>query len=246
MPKTDTGSSDTPQPTVSQSPPPSTSDNSGGSTGSTDTQSQPSKIKGHTQSYSGGFSQGKIDGSVGVYDPVPACAGKTGKDAEHCGIGYKTAYVQNCKKSPDGCGDGPTTCPPGEKCGPTIPVGCQAPSNCPVPPEPPLKQCPNGQIITTGTCPPLPKQCKEFSNGTLVKCVFTKTIVHKQTVGTSTNTNDVNLFILTTCTADFNNNALNTAMAALCDSTITMMHNDGLDAQLPQVDMYLKARGLLQ
>jgi hypothetical protein len=52
--------------------------------------------------------------------------------------------------------------------------------------------------------------------------------------------------IVTTCTADQNNGILNGNLAALCDSTITMMHNDGLDAQLPQVDLYLKARGLLQ
>jgi hypothetical protein len=59
------------------------------------------------------------------------------------------------------------------------------------------------------------------------------------------NNNDVNLQLVTVCTADYNSGILNSQTQALCDSTITMMHNDGLNAQLPQVDLYLKARGLL-
>jgi hypothetical protein len=59
-------------------------------------------------------------------------------------------------------------------------------------------------------------------------------------------TNDINLLLVTTCTADENNGVLSGNLAALCDASITMMHDDGVNAQLPQVDMYLKARGLLQ
>ena len=68
----------------------------------------------HTGDFLVGYNLGSQDGSVGVYDPVPACVGKTGAALEHCYTGYKDAYVTACHKSPFGCGDGPTICPPGE------------------------------------------------------------------------------------------------------------------------------------
>ena len=74
----------------------------------------------------------------------------------------------------------------------------------------------------------------------------THTTVTQIVLGLAANTNNINLFLVTTFTADQNSDVLNENLAALCNSTITMMHNDGLDSQLPQVDMYLKARGLLQ
>lgn len=52
------------------------------------------------------------------------------------------------------------------------------------------------------------------------------------------------LGIVTICTADQNNGISNGNLTAICDSSITMMHNNGLDAQLPQVDMYLKQEKL--
>lgn len=42
---------------------------------------------------------------------------------EHCYTGYKDAYVTACHRSQFGCGDGPTTCPPGE-----IPSDCHVPA----------------------------------------------------------------------------------------------------------------------
>jgi hypothetical protein len=111
----------------------------------------------------------------------------------------------------------------------------------------PIK-CPEGTILVDGKCR---KDCHKVDNSTVIECQgpsHTRTIVRNtiQQVPLATNTNDINLMIVTTCTADQNNGILNGNLAALCDSTITMMHNDGLDAQLPQVDLYLKARGLLQ
>jgi hypothetical protein len=35
-------------------------------------------------------------------------------------------------------------------------------------------------------------------------------------------------------------------IATLCDTGITLMHNQGLAATIPQIDQYLKARGLLE
>ncbi len=68
----------------------------------------------HTGDFLAGYHLGSQDGSVGIYDPVPACTGKTGAALEHCYTGYKDAYVTACHKSQFGCGDGPITCPPGE------------------------------------------------------------------------------------------------------------------------------------
>lgn len=68
----------------------------------------------HTRDFLAGYDLGSQDGNVGVYDPVPACAGKIGAALEHCYTGYKDAYVTACRKSQFSCGDGPTTCPTGE------------------------------------------------------------------------------------------------------------------------------------
>jgi hypothetical protein len=166
--------------------------------------------------------------------------------------------------------------PPPSPPPPTCPNGGQPDSSGKCPPSPPPPgPCPNGaQPDKNGKCPPLPN-CKDgqgwiagrpppckvpkgcfihgmFVDGIRVVCPshHTTVIVHNTHTTTvqqvPTNTNDINLMLVTTCTADQNNVVLNGNLAALCDSTITMMHNDGLDAQLPQVDLYLKARGLLQ
>lgn len=79
---------------------------------------------------------------------------------------------------------------------------------------------------------------------TNIKCIVHKTVVRHNTIQ-QVGTTDVNLFIVTSCTTDFNDGTLKGELATLCDTSITMMHNEGYNSQLPQVDMYLKARGLL-
>lgn len=166
--------------------------------------------------------------------------------------------------------------PPGEDLGTNCPSGATVVNGrCTVQGNPFPVHCPSGVTVfgLNTKCPPPPSDCKDgsivtfFNNCHLQKdcfkvpfgvdtsrivCIHSRTVVHNthttiiQQVPTATSPNDVNLMIVTTCTADQNNGVLSGNLAALCDSTITMMHNDGLDAQLPQVDMYLKARGLLQ
>lgn len=172
--------------------------------------------------------------------------------------------------TPDSSGKCPQTVPPP----PTpCPNGAQPDKNGNCPPPPPPKLCPDGSIPVNGKCPSI-HECKNgqvfiaghrpcevskdcFTVGvgidgirvvcpTIVVHNTHTTVVQQAPPVATTNTNDINLLIVTTCTADFNDNQFPSSTAALCDSTITMMHNDGLDAQLPQVDLYLKARGLLQ
>lgn len=84
--------------------------------------------------------------------------------------------------------------------------------------------------------------CPPHHRTVIVHNTHTTTIV-QQPVSTIS---DLNLFIVTSCTADFNNGQFPATTATLCDTSIIMMHNQGLNSQLPQVDLYLKARGLLQ
>jgi len=74
----------------------------------------PPPVEHHTADFLAGYGLGSQDGSIGVYDLAAACAGKVGAALEHCYVGYKDAYVSACHQSKFGCGDGPTTCPPGE------------------------------------------------------------------------------------------------------------------------------------
>lgn len=149
----------------------------------------------------------------------------------------------------------PTPCPSGTQADKT---GKCVPSPIPCPKGTELDKtgkcvpilCPEGSVLVDGRCQP---HCHLIRNGTEVLCIrpgqsHTTVIEHNtvQQVPLTANTNNINLVIVTTCTADQNNGVLNGNLAALCDSTITMMHNYGLNSQLPQVDMYLKARGLLQ
>jgi response regulator receiver domain-containing protein len=169
--------------------------------------------------------------------------------------GYNDSYVASCTHGKFGCGDGPTTCTQGEKCvlpsSLPQPQPCKGNGICPSPPPPGPTPCKKGEVLINGKCVSL-GSCHLIDNGTKFECSEEgghTTIIERNTiqqVPIITSTNDINLFIVTTCTADQNNGVLNGNLAALCDSTITMMHNDGLDAQLPQVDLYLKARGLLQ
>lgn len=108
--------------------------------------------------------------------------------------------------------------------------------------------CKKGNMTTT--CPPspppkLPKECHAVGNNTLCIIHHIRTVTHNTVQQVPVTTNDINLFIVTSCTNDANDGTLKGELATLCDTSITMMHNEGLDAQLPQVDMYLKARGLL-
>ncbi len=205
--------------------------------------------KGHTKDFGQGFGKGAEDGKVGIYDPAAACAGAS--NTAHCIQGYNDSYVASCTHGKFGCGDGPTKCTPGEKCvlpSPTpnpTPQPCKGNGTCPPPPP----TCKKGEVLINGKCVSL-GSCRLIDNGTKFECPEGgghTTIIERNTIQQiQTTTNDINLMIVTTCTADQNNGVLNGNLAALCDSTITMMHNDGLNAQLPQVDMYLKARGLLQ
>ncbi len=207
--------------------------------------------KGHTKDFGQGFSAGSEDGKSGVYDPAAACAGASNQ--AHCMQGYKDAYVATCIKGKFGCGDGPTKCTPGEKCilssSSPPPQPCKGNGTCPPPPPPP-PICKKGEVLINGKCVSL-GSCRLIDNGTKFECPEGgghTTIIERNTIQqlpVITSTSDINLFLVTTCTADQNNGVLNGNLAALCDSTITMMHNDGLGAQLPQVDLYLKARGLL-
>jgi hypothetical protein len=209
--------------------------------------------KGHTKDFGQGFGKGAEDGKVGVYDPAAACAGAS--NTAHCIQGYNDSYVASCTHGKFGCGDGPTTCTQGEKCvlpsSLPQPQPCKGNGICPSPPPPGPTPCKKGEVLINGKCVSL-GSCHLIDNGTKFECSEEgghTTIIERNTiqqVPIITSTNDINLFIVTTCTADQNNGVLNGNLAALCDSTITMMHNDGLDAQLPQVDLYLKARGLLQ
>ena len=207
--------------------------------------------KGHTKDFGTGFSAGAEDGKSGVYDPAAACAGASNQ--AHCIQGYKDAYVATCVHGKLGCGDGPTTCTQGEKCvlpSPSPPPQpCKGNGTCTPPPPPGPTPCKKGEVMINGKCVSL-GSCRLIDNGTKFECPEGgghTTIIERNTIQqVPTTTNDINLIIVTTCTAYQNNGVLNGNLAALCDSTITMMHNDGLDAQLPQVDLYLKARGLLQ
>jgi uncharacterized membrane protein YgcG len=100
----------------------------------------------HTGNFLAGYDLGSQDGSVGVYDPVAACAGKTGAALEHCYTGYKDAYLTACHKSHFGCGDGPTTCPPGEN-----PNDCYVPTGG-LPPGPPICNGPHPPHVLVA-CP---------------------------------------------------------------------------------------------
>ena len=114
----------------------------------------------HTADFLAGYGLGSQDGSVGVYDLAAACEGKTGTAFEHCSVGYKDAYVTACHQSKFGCGDGPTTCPPGESskdcsvpqpekvCAANSPVG--GPNPCQSTPIP----SPNPGCITPRGAPP--------------------------------------------------------------------------------------------
>jgi hypothetical protein len=189
---------------------------------------------GHTKDFGQGFSAGSEDGKSGVYDPAAACAGAS--NTAHCIQGYNDSYVASCTHGRFGCGDGPTTCAPSEKC--IIPIAGGGNGG----------KCNRGN--GTSFCPP-PRDCVKINNMTIIckpRIVEhnTQTTITQLVPGLAANTNHVNLFLVTTCTADQNNGVLNGNLAALCDASITMMHDDGLDAQLPQVDLYLKARGLLQ
>ena len=207
--------------------------------------------KGHTKDFGQGFGKGAEDGKVGVYDPAAACAGAS--NTAHCIQGYNDSYVAACTHGKFGCGDGPTTCIQGEKCvlpSPSPPPQpCKGNGTCPPPPPPGPTICKKGEVMISEKCVSL-GSCHLIDNGTKFECPEGgghTTIIERNTIHqVPITTNDINLMIVTTCTADQNNGVLNGNLAALCDSTITMMHNDGLDAQLPQVDLYLKARGLLQ
>ena len=222
-----------------------------GSSGKCPSPSSALTPKGHTKDFGQGFGKGAEDGKVGVYDPAAACAGAS--NTAHCIQGYNDSYVASCTHGKFGCGDGPTTCTQGEKCvlpSPSpAPQPCKGNGTCPSPPPGPTP-CKKNEVMINGKCVSL-GLCHLIDNGTRFECPegggHTKIIERStiQQVPVITSTNDINLFLVTTCTADFNNHILNGNLAALCDSTITMMHNDGLDAQLPQVDLYLKARGLL-
>jgi hypothetical protein len=236
----------------------SSSSSSSSSSGPSESQSSGSGITLPPSGPAGGQSSGTSGSGPNPSGPLPSPPGQP-QSLTTCPNGGQ----------PDSSGKCPpitppkTTCPPGKrdiggKCEQILePHPCPGVVGLTLGPCPPVhtctndikpclpRQCPDGHIVFGDTpCPPLPKECHVFNNGTRVFCVFHKTVVHK-TVQQPTTYNDVNLFIVTTCTADKNNGVLSGNLAAMCDSTITMMHNDGLDAQLPQVDMYLKARGLL-
>lgn len=130
-----------------------------------------------------------------------------------------------------------------------------SPTTTPTPPVTPtptpvVKLCSDGSHPDKdGKCPThLPENCKKVDNGTVIFCrgeTHTRTIVHNTIQQVPVTSTDINLFIVTSCTSDFNNGQLKGDLATLCDTSITMMHNEGLNSQLPQVDMYLKSRGLL-
>jgi hypothetical protein len=65
----------------------------------------------HTPEYLIGLKYGTMDGQVGIYDLGAACGKYKGAAFDHCSFGYRTAYVNNCRDSKFGCGDGPTTLP---------------------------------------------------------------------------------------------------------------------------------------
>ena len=126
----------------------------------------------HTSDFLTGYYLGSQDGIVGVYDLAAACEGKSGAALEHCIIGYKDAYVTTCHNSKFGCGDGPTTCPPGESStdcnvppigAPPGPPPCHngpyPPGVTPIPPCPGITSLPisgggkgAGSTCTAGNC----------------------------------------------------------------------------------------------
>jgi hypothetical protein len=103
----------TPPPTTTTTPPPNTimTPSTPPITVKVNTTSHHSSTKGHTAAYNWGNSLGVTDGKVGIYDIGAACSNFKGKDADHCGVGYRIAYVTYCLVSSNGCGDGPTTLP---------------------------------------------------------------------------------------------------------------------------------------
>ena len=146
---------------------------------------------------------------------------------DHCSVGYRFAFVV-------GCGDGPTTCPTGENCLPSTPKinpGCNAPI---------------GGFPPGSSCIPSPKPTKlcPIANATCI-VIFKKTVV-KHVPVTQTTIDDANLFLVTSCMNFATDGQLTGQIAILCDTGITLMHNQGLAATIPQIDQYLKARGLLE
>lgn len=75
--------------------------------------------------------------------------------------------------------------------------------------------------------------------------VVFKTTVVKHVPVTQTTINDANLFLVTSCMNFATDRNLKDQIGILYDTGISLMHNEGLAASVPQIDQYLKLRGLL-
>jgi hypothetical protein len=114
------------------------------------------------------------------------------------------------------------------------------------------EDCDKGDANEGGTPPPLPPgptlpdNCKYVDNNSKIVCP-PRTIIHNTIVKESTaGSYEADIFVVTSCTTDLNDSDLKGNLATLCDTAIILMHKEGLNSQIPQIDVYLKGRGLLQ